>query len=120
MGLRTGPIQEGSQPGPRLDRKARARKDPKAQWGFKRNQACIFKIVPRHHFETFKAIRRCRAPRPTTFKPLGYPQMHTRGSRRAGARAGNVAAVRTGQPFNMINGKITFQTSNRLPARRVS
>ena len=40
MGLRTGPIQEGSQPGPRLDRKARARKDPKAQWGFKRNQAC--------------------------------------------------------------------------------
>ena len=33
-------IQEGSQPGPRLDRKARARKDPTAQWGFKANQAC--------------------------------------------------------------------------------
>ena len=40
MGLRTGPIQEGSQPGPRLDRKARARKDPKAQGGFTANQAC--------------------------------------------------------------------------------
>eukprot|EP00964_Phaeocystis_antarctica_P052503 scaffold30758_cov50-Phaeocystis_antarctica.AAC.1 len=40
MGLRTGSIQEGSQPGPRLDRKARARKDPKAHGGFKRNQAC--------------------------------------------------------------------------------
>ena len=37
MGLRTGPIQEGSQPGPRLDRKARARKDPKAPGGFKAN-----------------------------------------------------------------------------------
>eukprot|EP00964_Phaeocystis_antarctica_P022646 scaffold12595_cov65-Phaeocystis_antarctica.AAC.1 len=41
MGLRTGPIQEGSQPGPRLDRKARAGKYPTAQWGFKTNQACI-------------------------------------------------------------------------------
>ena len=40
MGLRTGPIQEGSQPGPRLDRKARAGKDPKAHGGFKANQAC--------------------------------------------------------------------------------
>eukprot|EP00964_Phaeocystis_antarctica_P121945 scaffold85619_cov26-Phaeocystis_antarctica.AAC.2 len=39
MGLRTGPIQEGSQPGPRLDRKARARKDPKAR-GTKPNQGC--------------------------------------------------------------------------------
>ena len=39
MGLRTGPIQEGSQPGPTLDRKARARKDPKAQGGFTANQA---------------------------------------------------------------------------------
>eukprot|EP00964_Phaeocystis_antarctica_P144614 scaffold110464_cov36-Phaeocystis_antarctica.AAC.1 len=29
-----GPTQEGSQPGPRLDRKARARKDPTAQGGF--------------------------------------------------------------------------------------
>ena len=40
MGLRTGPIQEGSQPGPRLDRKARAGKDPKAHGGFKAKQAC--------------------------------------------------------------------------------
>eukprot|EP00964_Phaeocystis_antarctica_P046963 scaffold27152_cov65-Phaeocystis_antarctica.AAC.3 len=40
MGLRTGPIQEGSQPGPRLGRKARAGKAPTAQGGFKRNQAC--------------------------------------------------------------------------------
>ena len=40
MGLRTGPIQEGSQPGPRLDRKARARKDPKAHSRAKANQAC--------------------------------------------------------------------------------
>eukprot|EP00964_Phaeocystis_antarctica_P049116 scaffold28446_cov30-Phaeocystis_antarctica.AAC.1 len=39
MGLRTGSIQEDSQPGPRLDRKARAGKDPTAQWGFKTNQA---------------------------------------------------------------------------------
>ena len=45
MGLRTGPIQVGSQPGPRLDRKARARKDPKAQWGFKRNQACTDNLL---------------------------------------------------------------------------
>ena len=41
MGLRTGPIQEGSQPGPRLDRKARAGKDPKAHSRAKANQACI-------------------------------------------------------------------------------
>ena len=40
MGLRTGPIQEGSQPGPRLDRKARAGKDPKAHGRFMANQAC--------------------------------------------------------------------------------
>ena len=39
-GLRTGPIQEGSQPGPRLDRKARAGKDPKAHSRYMRNQAC--------------------------------------------------------------------------------
>eukprot|EP00964_Phaeocystis_antarctica_P034273 scaffold19475_cov24-Phaeocystis_antarctica.AAC.1 len=36
-GLRTGPIQEGSQSGPRLDRKARARKGPKAM---RKKQAC--------------------------------------------------------------------------------
>ena len=41
-GLRTGPIQEGSQPGPRLDRKARAGKDPKAHGRFMANQACSF------------------------------------------------------------------------------
>ena len=40
MGLRTGPIQEGSQPGPRLDRKARVGKDPKAHSRYMRNQAC--------------------------------------------------------------------------------
>eukprot|EP00964_Phaeocystis_antarctica_P141196 scaffold106172_cov54-Phaeocystis_antarctica.AAC.1 len=40
MGLRPGPIQEGSQPGPRLDRKARARKDPKAHSRHMSNQAC--------------------------------------------------------------------------------
>eukprot|EP00964_Phaeocystis_antarctica_P102579 scaffold67914_cov48-Phaeocystis_antarctica.AAC.1 len=45
-GLRTGPIREGSQPGPRLDRKARAGKDPKAHVGFKANQACsVIEIV---------------------------------------------------------------------------
>ena len=45
MGLRTGPIQEGSQPGPRLDRKARAGKDPKAHGGFKANQACTCRFT---------------------------------------------------------------------------
>ena len=44
MGLRTGPIQEGSQPGPRLDRKARAGKDPKAHSRAKANQACIVRF----------------------------------------------------------------------------
>eukprot|EP00964_Phaeocystis_antarctica_P163822 scaffold140711_cov127-Phaeocystis_antarctica.AAC.1 len=39
-GLRPGPIQVGSQSGPRLDRKARARKDPKAHSRHMRNQAC--------------------------------------------------------------------------------
>ena len=38
--LRTGPIQEGSQPGPRLDRKARVGKDPKAHSRYRPNQAC--------------------------------------------------------------------------------
>ena len=46
-GLRTGHIQEGSQPGPRLDRKARTGKDRTAQWGFKRNQACSFLVFLR-------------------------------------------------------------------------
>ena len=36
-----GPIQEGSQPGPRLDRKARVGKDPKAHPRYMRNQACM-------------------------------------------------------------------------------
>ena len=44
MGLRTGPIQEGSQPGPRLDRKARARKDPKVRSRYMSNQACTLTL----------------------------------------------------------------------------
>ena len=43
-GLRPGPIQAGSQSGPRLDRKARARKDPKAHGRFMANQACTTSI----------------------------------------------------------------------------
>ena len=55
-----------SQPGPRLDRKARARKDPKAHGAFKANQAC-------NHTSTFRVLKITSQPvttrRRTAFCP---------------------------------------------------
>eukprot|EP00964_Phaeocystis_antarctica_P014236 scaffold7840_cov35-Phaeocystis_antarctica.AAC.1 len=68
MGLRTGPIQEGFQPGPGLNRKARAGKDPKAhsrgneepslRCGDSRASACTINTLSTNGW----AARRVRAP----------------------------------------------------------
>ena len=64
MGLRTGPIQEGSQPGPRLNRKARAGKDPKAHSRGMRNQACsnVFISAQRYRLRALSTLGMINQP----------------------------------------------------------
>ena len=64
MGLRTGPIQEGSQSGPRLDRKARAGKYPKAHGRFMANQAC-------KPFSSVSGRAKLGSPRQGAVRPRG-------------------------------------------------